>query len=57
MDILISLLHICLMVLILLPFVVIAVVHKDKREREKERNAYWERRRWIKTWLDKNFPD
>ena len=53
MDILISLFHICLTVLILLPFVVIAVVQKDKKEREKERDAYLRRQRWIKTYFDR----
>lgn len=45
MGILTSLFHICVIALIILPFVVVAIVQKDKRERDKERWKYQQRRR------------
>ena len=39
MAFIVSLLHICLTVLIVLPFIVIAIVHKDKRDIRIRENA------------------
>jgi len=51
-----SLLHFCLIALIVLTVTVIAIVHEDKRKREKESDALRQAQRQMKAWVDKNFP-